>query len=337
MSLITRCPACQTTFRVVPDQLRMSEGWARCGQCSEIFDAASSLQDDSPSTGSGAQVGVDIDVDVNVELSPSAEIQSAASNKTSTESPAQPAKPAQNMAAQEAMALKTALQEIVAARQNFSDEGEPKRSPEGSAADDRAANSTSTVSTSQLEVDEEAAPSFLRPSRESPDLRNSPKRSAWHKSWVRTSLALASVMLVLLLVLQMAGHERDRLATLFPQVKPTLEAACSYLNCSVSTLRQIDAVVVESSTFSKIRNDTYRLSLAIKNSAPYELAMPALELTLTDAQDQALLRRVLLGSEVNGNNTLLANAEWTGSIELSVRSGNGGERVAGYRVLAFYP
>ncbi|MBP9684584.1 MAG: zinc-ribbon domain-containing protein, partial [Rhodoferax sp.] len=40
MSLITRCPACETLFKVVPDQLRMSEGWVRCGQCSEIFDAS---------------------------------------------------------------------------------------------------------------------------------------------------------------------------------------------------------------------------------------------------------------------------------------------------------
>ena len=33
MSLITRCPACGTMFKVVPDQLRISEGWVRCGHC----------------------------------------------------------------------------------------------------------------------------------------------------------------------------------------------------------------------------------------------------------------------------------------------------------------
>jgi predicted Zn finger-like uncharacterized protein len=41
--LITRCPACGTRFRVVPDQLRISEGWVRCGHCAEIFDAARHL------------------------------------------------------------------------------------------------------------------------------------------------------------------------------------------------------------------------------------------------------------------------------------------------------
>jgi predicted Zn finger-like uncharacterized protein len=41
--LITRCPACGTRFRVVPDQLRISEGWVRCGHCAEVFDAARHL------------------------------------------------------------------------------------------------------------------------------------------------------------------------------------------------------------------------------------------------------------------------------------------------------
>lgn len=37
-------------FKVVPDQLRISEGWVRCGHCSDIFDAAAYLQSPLPST-----------------------------------------------------------------------------------------------------------------------------------------------------------------------------------------------------------------------------------------------------------------------------------------------
>ena len=44
MSQITRCPSCATSFKVVADQLRISEGWVRCGKCAEIFDAAAHLQ-----------------------------------------------------------------------------------------------------------------------------------------------------------------------------------------------------------------------------------------------------------------------------------------------------
>jgi predicted Zn finger-like uncharacterized protein len=45
MSLATRCPACGTTFKVVRDQLRISDGWVRCGRCSHVFDGAEHLHD----------------------------------------------------------------------------------------------------------------------------------------------------------------------------------------------------------------------------------------------------------------------------------------------------
>lgn len=45
MNLATRCTACGTIFRVVQDQLRISEGWVRCGRCAEVFDAREQLFD----------------------------------------------------------------------------------------------------------------------------------------------------------------------------------------------------------------------------------------------------------------------------------------------------
>ena len=54
MSLVTRCPACTTTFKVVRDQLRISDGWVRCGRCSHVFDATLDLHeapDSNPTTG----------------------------------------------------------------------------------------------------------------------------------------------------------------------------------------------------------------------------------------------------------------------------------------------
>lgn len=58
MSLATRCSACGTAFRVVQEQLKVSEGWVRCGHCGEVFDALEGLFDlerdpatDWPATG----------------------------------------------------------------------------------------------------------------------------------------------------------------------------------------------------------------------------------------------------------------------------------------------
>src|SRR5450432_4103326 len=45
MSLATRCTSCGTAFRVVQDQLQISEGWVRCGKCNAVFNALEGLFD----------------------------------------------------------------------------------------------------------------------------------------------------------------------------------------------------------------------------------------------------------------------------------------------------
>ena len=46
--LFTRCPNCQTTFRISADTLRVASGHVRCGSCATVFSAFSGLQQDSP-------------------------------------------------------------------------------------------------------------------------------------------------------------------------------------------------------------------------------------------------------------------------------------------------
>lgn len=45
MLLATRCPFCETVFRLQPAQLALRRGLVRCGHCHEVFDASSSLFD----------------------------------------------------------------------------------------------------------------------------------------------------------------------------------------------------------------------------------------------------------------------------------------------------
>lgn len=43
MDLYTRCPHCDTTFRVTTQQLQVSSGQVRCGTCTRVFDAFATL------------------------------------------------------------------------------------------------------------------------------------------------------------------------------------------------------------------------------------------------------------------------------------------------------
>ena len=43
MTLVTRCPTCGTSFRVLPEQLSARAGHVRCGKCAAVFDGITAL------------------------------------------------------------------------------------------------------------------------------------------------------------------------------------------------------------------------------------------------------------------------------------------------------
>nr|WP_315465653.1 DUF3426 domain-containing protein [uncultured Rhodoferax sp.] len=169
-------------------------------------------------------------------------------------------------------------------------------------------------------------------------MRQNPGSSIWRKTGVRLLMGATSLFLCGVLAVQIAVQERNHWAAYEPSMAPALKALCDVVGCRLTPLRSIDAVVIESSSFTKVRTDVYRLNLALKNNGPVPVAPPALELTLTDMQDQSLMRRVLKPHEFGfAAETFEPGAEFSAVLPIAVRSGNQAERVSGYRLLAFYP
>ena len=173
------------------------------------------------------------------------------------------------------------------------------------------------------------APTFMRDAR---------KASASSRPWVRRSLVALAIVLMSGLGLQVTLHERDRLAASVPDLRPALIALCDAFQCKIAPFKHIDSVVIDASSFVKVRGDVYRLNLTLKNTALVDLAAPAVELTLTDTQEQPLLRRVLSSSELGAKQgTLVSGGELSVSVPLHVKTSSSAERFSGYRLLAFYP
>jgi predicted Zn finger-like uncharacterized protein len=57
----TRCPHCQTIFRIAEHELRTARGWVRCGVCDGTFDARIALQKELPLADVGSQSEFDLE------------------------------------------------------------------------------------------------------------------------------------------------------------------------------------------------------------------------------------------------------------------------------------
>lgn len=151
---------------------------------------------------------------------------------------------------------------------------------------------------------------------------------------------LGALLLLLALLAQAAYYYRSAITLLFPEVKPYAIALCARVGCDVPLPRRIDMLSIEASDLQAdtVNPNVMVLSATIKNRAIFNQQPPLLELTLTDAQDQPLVRRVLtpqdyLGNAVNTQAGFAANSET--AIKVFIEGSQ--VKATGYRLYLFYP
>ena len=144
---------------------------------------------------------------------------------------------------------------------------------------------------------------------------------------------VSAAVLVLSLLLQFVVVQRNWLAAEEPALRPLLSALCA---CEVTWPREPDAVLIESSSFTENPQGGYIVQLRLKNTQHHPVAMPALELSLTDLQDQVLVRRVFTAEELSGKDHVqaLRDVRSTLNFELDEQVS---KRVTGFRAFVFYP
>lgn len=319
MSLITRCPACATLFKVVPDQLRVSEGLVRCGQCDAVFDANAHLK--------SYPTGTYLTLNANPE-------NGAKVHSLSADEPAN-------------ATISHGLENVVPGVNTAQNVGQSMGKEDASAAPSAASNaqghsdeqpSSAYLTASQENTIEEVQSPYSASNPKPSFLRQPTRRARRHDRNIRVWLAVFSLVLVLVLLLQFVVHDRDKLAAMEQGAQPFLNALCAALDCKVSPLRQIESVVIDSSSFINVRADVYRLNFTLKNTASIDIAAPALELTLTDLQDQAVIRRVITPSDYGTKSaSIVAGTEISMMLPMTVKSSDKTEKYSGYRIVIFYP
>ena len=143
-------------------------------------------------------------------------------------------------------------------------------------------------------------------------------------------------LLMVGLAWQIALTHRDTLAARWPAAAPLLSVLC--LGCSIEPPRELEMLSVDSSGLSRVDGSAaYRFQVALRNRGTQPVAMPALDLLLTDLRGEVIVRRVLQPGELAGGTAPAAiggGGTWSVSARLDVGTET---RVAGYTVELFYP
>ena len=355
MSLATRCPSCGTVFRVVQDQLRISEGWVRCGRCNGVFDATEVLFD------------IDLGTPVRLDLAPQplpdpvrAHSSGDAAAAGAFDAHPAPAGPPAPVADEPEAPLLITDWEAEPLPGHASSVGSAPRSSSGhdfdpgipllrtpSIAEHDAPPDTPPATYSDTQPPPQAATwaaaAGAAPAAEAAPtdmpaptfLRAADRAARWRRPAVRAGLVAAVAVLGSSGVLQAALLERDLLAAWLPDSAPALRGLCGLLGCTVQAPRRIDALTLESTQLGRL--DTpgqYRLHLALRNKSDLPVLAPALELALTDGQGKLVLRRVLQVQDLGWAAPAVPAGQ---AVTLQAILSAGAQRIDGYTVELFYP
>lgn len=327
MALATQCPHCHTTFRVAHDQLKLRAGLVRCGACKQIFNGIENLlrpdEDESPVSTTVPVPGFAPPPAVP-KPAPEMPASSEGPDGGSTELPRTNASdlplppetqgegtqdsvvPADdttaNPDARNNPLLRMTLMDFThdhaqpgqgeaSAKNEAAGEGAPDEVEQ--AIDDlqskpwrdkEEAESSETDALDAADTAEYEEPAFVRQGR----------RRQRIGRVLRVVMLVGSVLLLLGLIGQGAYVFRDQIAVRFPGTRPLLNEACAYIGCQVGLPSQIDYVSIESSELQVLSPDSnvFTLSALLRNRGATDEAWPYLELTLNDANDKPIVRRV---------------------------------------------
>jgi len=151
---------------------------------------------------------------------------------------------------------------------------------------------------------------------------------------------LGSVLLLIVVLLQAVYLLRVEIAARLPGIKPLILNICDQFNCSLPLPQKIDLLSIESSELEAdpIQANIITLHALLRSRAPYALAYPSIELTLTDTQDNAVARHSFSPADYLSPATdeklgFPANRESNIKLHLNTTD----LKPAGYRLFLFYP
>jgi predicted Zn finger-like uncharacterized protein len=301
--MLTRCPHCQTHFRVTAEQLKIRQGKVRCGACQEVFDALDSLSDEALVTPAPPLLP---ETETRRSQDGTSEVRETLATIVTVESIP--------VAANEIIEVQLETEEAPEPQPEPEQQPEAEPTPEPDSPDQPASEAANPAA----EENWEPVPAVPAPSRRWP--------------WL-----IGIIALLITAAGQLAYIFRTELAVVAPELRPALIAGCELVGCTLPRPLKPELVGIETSDLVP-DGDGLLLTATLMNRAPFEQDFPHLELTLTDTQDEALVRKVLLPVDYlpAGQDPVKGfAARGEVSVKLALTTDN--VPAVGYRLYLFYP
>lgn len=351
--MLTRCPACQTVFRLGEDQLRARAGAVRCGHCFHPFNAVENEVAAAPArapSSAAAQPEADAaQADARVDALESDTLDDFR-DRSDDHAPAPP--PAATPPPEVIRSTRRRTPPAVA----VDDFPEIRRETgaafgagmlaatprsgqlSGAAADPAAETDTDEAGSAARTPVGEVRPAHIRLEPRSLDARYGPGRTP-PGPLMRLFAGIAAGLLCSLLAVQAAYLFRMEIARDLPGLRPLLVRACAELGCEVPLPRDIGLIAVEASELQSEpgRPGSYLLRVTVNNQADHVQAWPHLELTLTDGGDAPLARRVLTPEQWAGEASAAEALAPHQVVAAHIPFRSSSPTPTGYRVHVFYP
>jgi predicted Zn finger-like uncharacterized protein len=371
MALATRCPSCHALFRVVADQLKLRAGLVRCGACGHVFDAIGTLSyiddaslrpvstpsvtpapdDDSPHTLRIAPGGSQADrlsdasigqresqalagaMSAETEVDPRIAADAAEAAAEATFLDVQPTSGAEEQVQMEAAEATGDAVQKQSERATHALYEEPPQ-PISQDTPDSPADKTT-----QAQEIEAAETGFPAPGADAAAFLQ--EQAKPRPRGLAIALAIGALVLSVALTAQIVLIYRAEIVAQWPETRSALTLACRPMNCTVGwPMRGEMLAVVGSELQSLPGTNALELTAVVRNRASITLALPAIEVTLTDTQDRAIARKVfapvdyLAAGEASARlgEGIAAGADLTVRIVFEAR----GIGAAGFVVYPFY-
>jgi predicted Zn finger-like uncharacterized protein len=379
--LLTTCPNCGAKFKVAPEQLNVRQGRVMCGRCRHVFNAFEALKrteeadagelidysvvDSKPSPAQftpesaaasqapSPQLPPDLPDVSDAQRVDAATVSDSSDSQLPVEPTAETAAPVADLRETEAFdSYEDALRKLEQAEQIAPPVDELYAAT--SAAVVAAAVSRDALPASGAELlpveatfSNDERPPLQAPAADTPSggvavtnnpliggalAHESPPSRVW--PWLATIAGMV-------LLLQAIYFFRSQIVQQYPQLRPSLAAACELIGCTVSWGRDQTLIKIESSDLIEPpgRPGKILLTATLANRAATKQDYPVLEVKLTDANNAVLTSRMLMPAEYLGRTPvgeegLAPNAELYINLNLELV---GKSPASGYGLRAFYP